>query len=71
MLVSNYQDYNNKKYTLDNEYSNDLRSAFTKHNISFQLERTHFHRANDAERAIQTFKTHLKARLASLDPNFP
>ena len=32
-----------KKYMLDNECSNDLRSAFEKHNISFQLERPHLH----------------------------
>ena len=60
-----------KRYMLDNECSKDLRLAFTKHNIAFQLERPHLHRANAAERAIQTFKAHLKAGLASLDPDFP
>ena len=29
------------------------------------------HRANAAERAIQTFKNNLKAGLASVDPAFP
>ena len=29
------------------------------------------HRANAAERAIQTFKTHMKAVLALLYPKFP
>ena len=31
----------------------------------------HIHRRNSAERAIQTFKNHFIAGLASIDPNFP
>ena len=31
----------------------------------------HMHRANMAERAIQTFKHHFKTILASVDPAFP
>ena len=31
----------------------------------------HNHRANVAERAIQTFKNHFKAGLASVDEQFP
>ena len=31
----------------------------------------HIHRRNSAERAIQTFKNHFIAGLASTDPNFP
>ena len=39
--------------------------------ISFQLVPPHNHRANLAERAIQTFKAHFIATLASADPDFP
>ena len=38
---------------------------------TFQLVPPHTHRANAAERAIQTFKNHFKAGIASLDPDFP
>ena len=56
---------------LDNECSNELKSAFFKHDIGFQLDKPHLHRADAAERAIRTFKEHFKAGLASLDPDFP
>ena len=42
-----------------------------KRKVAFQLVPPHNHRANAAEREIQTFKNHFKAGLASLDPNFP
>ena len=58
-------------YILDNECSSTLREAFTKNDIKYQLDKPHMHRANAAERAIQTFKAHFKAGLASLDPDFP
>ena len=35
------------------------------------MERPYIHQSNTVERAIQTFKAHLKAGLASLDPDFP
>ena len=60
-----------KNYLLDNECSSTLKSAFLKHNVGFQLDKPHLHRANAAERAIRTFKEHFKAGLASLDPDFP
>ena len=58
-------------YILDNECSNDLRKAFAKKNIYFQLKWPHIYWSSAAERAIQTFKAHLKAGLASLDLDFP
>ena len=58
-------------YVLDNEKSNELINAFTIHNVSYQLVPPHNHRTNLAERAIQTFKAHFKAGLATCDPNFP
>ena len=37
----------------------------------YQLVPPHNHRANAAERGIQSFQNHFKVGLASLDPNFP
>ena len=58
-------------WIMDNECSNDLKNSFIKENVSWQLVPPHQHRANLAERAIQAFKHHFKACLASVDPNFP
>ena len=58
-------------YLIDNEASEELKTAMKKRNVDFQLVPPHIHRANLAERAIQTFKHHFKAGLASVDPNFP
>ena len=60
-----------KSYIMDNECSADLKTALAKADVKYQLVPPHIHRANKAERAIQTFKNHLKAGLASLDPDFP
>ena len=56
---------------MDNEISNDLRKAFKKYQLEFQLVPPHVHRRNVAERAIQTFKNHFLAILASCSPQFP
>jgi hypothetical protein len=58
-------------YIIDNEASKQLKGAMEKENIHYQLVPPHNHRANLAERAIQTFKYHMKAGLASVDPDFP
>ena len=58
-------------YVMDNEISDEFISALTKHNVTYQLVPPHTHRRNLAERAIQTYKNHFKAGLASVDPNFP
>jgi hypothetical protein len=39
--------------------------------LTYQLVPLHIHCCNAAERAIQTFKNHLLAILASCDPDFP
>ena len=57
-------------YIMDNECSSILRTALTKNNISWQLIPPKTHRRNAAERAIQTYKNHLKAGLFILDPNY-
>ena len=58
-------------WILDNETSSVLQNAMNKHDTAFQLVPPHNHRANSAERAIQTFKNHFITGLCSLDPNFP
>ena len=58
-------------YIMDNECSNDRKQAIFLEDIKHQLVPPHNHRANAAERAIQTFKTHLKTGLALLHPDFP
>lgn len=39
--------------------------------VTYQLVPPHVHQANIAERAIQAFKSHFKAILASVNPDFP
>ena len=58
-------------YLLDNEISQEFKSALQKEKYYFQLVPPHCHRTNLAERAIQTFKSHFKAGLASVNPDFP
>ena len=58
-------------WILDNEVSQELKNAMEKNSVTYQLVPPYSHRANAAERAIQTFKNHFKAGLASLDPAFP
>ena len=58
-------------YVMDNEISAEFTAALTKNNTSYQLVSPHTLRRNLAERAIQTYKNHLKAVLVSVDPNFP
>ena len=60
-----------KIYIMDNEASNDLKQACKKYNLAYQLVPPHMHRRNAAERAIQSFKNHFLALLATCDPNFP
>ena len=42
-----------------------------KKQITYQMVPPHYHRANLAERAIQTFKIHIKAGLSTLQSDFP
>ena len=58
-------------YVMDNEFSSILRNALIRNKITWQLVPPKTHRRNTAERAIQTYKNHLKAGLSILDPNFP
>jgi len=57
---------------LDNESSEALENYFkTEARIPFQYISPHNKRANKAERAIQSFKNHLIASVASANPDFP
>ena len=58
-------------HILDNECSNDIKNSFVKKSIKFQRVPAHQHRRNAVERAIQTWKAHFIAGLASTDPSFP
>ena len=58
-------------WVIDNEASQLLKDAMTQATLAYQLVPPYTHRANLAKRAIQTFKNHFKAVLASLDPDFP
>ena len=60
-----------KVQVLDNECPKRLISHFLVKGIHFTLVLSHLHRANAAERAIQTFKDYLIGGLASCDPSFP
>ena len=58
-------------HILDNECSYEIKQAFQKYNVKFQRVPPHVHRRNAAERAIQTWKNHFCAGLATCDPKFP
>lgn len=58
-------------YILDNEFSTEMKTTMDTHKVKYQLVPPHIHRRNAAERAIQTFKHHFLAILASCDPDFP
>ena len=63
--------YEPDMYIQDNEISQQMKDAFTEEQVAFQLVPPGNHRANAAERAIQTFKSHFIAGLAGVDPKFP
>ena len=55
---------------MDNEASTSLKMKMTTMNIKDQLVPPSNHIANNAKRAIQTFKNHFIARLCSVDKDF-
>ena len=60
-----------KLHVLDNELSDDMRQAIQATDTTIQRVPPHNHRRNAAERAIQTFKNHFIAGLATADPKYP
>ena len=60
-----------KFHIIDNECPATLKSYLREHNIAYQLVPPYYYHQNPAERAIQTFKDHIVAGLASSNPNLP
>ena len=60
-----------KMHYLDNECPKLLQQFITKKEERFQLVPPQLHRRNLAEQAMQTFKNHFIAGLASVNKNFP
>jgi hypothetical protein len=60
-----------KKHTLDNEASNAFKQYICQQEIQFELMPPGNHRRNQAERAIQTFKSHFISILAGVNDKFP
>ena len=60
-----------KYHALDNEASNELKSYFDSIHVAYQCFPEGQHRANPAERAIQTFKAHFISGLCTVDASFP
>ena len=60
-----------KVKVMDNECSKAVKAYILSQNVALQLAESDNHRANAAERAIQTFKNHFIAGLATVDPAFP
>ena len=63
--------YKPNLFVFDNEFSSDFKAALKNEHIALQLVTPHMHRNNPAERAIQTWKDHFLAGLASIHLNFP
>ena len=57
-------------HLMDNESSTALNMTMTSMNIKYQFVPPSDHRANNAERAIQTFKKHFISVLCSVDKDF-
>jgi hypothetical protein len=60
-----------KKHVLDNECSAAMKSCIQGNGITYELVPPGQHRRNQAERAIQTFKSHFISILAGVDDKFP
>ena len=63
--------YKPKLHKLDNEKSAELLEFIKSQQTAYQLAPPEMHRTNPAEKAVQTWKNHFVAGLASLPPNFP
>ncbi|KAL7475096.1 LOW QUALITY PROTEIN: hypothetical protein ACHAW6_006934 [Cyclotella cf. meneghiniana] len=58
-------------HVMDNEAPAEFKAAIKKNGCKVELTPVDMHRRNIAERAIQTFKSHLIAVIAGLDEKFP
>jgi hypothetical protein len=60
-----------KKQVLDNECSAAMKACIKSNGMTYELVPPEQHRRNQAERAIQTFKSHFISILAGVDNKFP
>ena len=60
-----------KLHVLDKKCSFEINKAFKKYYVAFQLVPPHIHRRNAVKQAIQTWKNHFCAGLATCYPKFP
>jgi len=60
-----------KKQLLDNECSTAMKACIQGNGMTYELVPPGQHRRNQAERAIQTFKSHFISILAGVDDKFP
>jgi len=60
-----------KKHVLDNEFSTAMKLCIQGNGMTYELVPPGQHRRNQAERAIQTFKSHFISILAGVDDKFP
>jgi hypothetical protein len=60
-----------KMQYVDNEASAAFKQSIKDDKMDYQLITPHMHRANIAEKAIQTFKNHFKSILSGVDDSFP
>ena len=65
------QRYKPKVHMIDNECSISLKEIMENYKLEYQLVTLHVHRRNLAEKAINTFKDHFIAGLATIDPKIP
>eukprot|EP00804_Cyclotella_cryptica_P003025 CCRYP_006012-RA/>CCRYP_006012-RA protein AED:0.40 eAED:0.40 QI:0/0/0/1/0/0/2/0/304 len=62
---------NKNWHVLDNETPRELKAAIRNNGCTVELTPLDIHRCNNAERAIQTFKSHFISILAGVDNSFP
>jgi hypothetical protein len=60
-----------KKHILDNEASANYKEAIANNKVEYKLVPPNNYQQNQAERAIQTFKSHLIAIMCGIDNSFP
>ncbi len=60
-----------KKHILDNEASANYKEAIANNKVEYKLVPPNNHQQNQAERAIQTFKSHFIAIMCGVDDSFP
>ena len=60
-----------KKHILDNKVSAEFKQEIRDHGVQYELVPKGMHRCNIAEKAIQTWKSHVIGVFSGLPPMFP